>query len=123
LRRNRATTLVVDGQNTVFTASTPKNYTWPANPPGVTLTITYKGGFSTQITSITGLWSVFHFVAEANRRNGPTIEWDSTAGNPPKRQTIPATGQFITIRFNIGANPPIFTPGYFTFNCVSDVAR
>jgi len=116
-------TLAIDGQSGVFTATTLKNYTWPGSAHGVSLTITYKGGFQTLVTSFEGLWSVFRFVAEANRRNGPAIEWDSTSGNPPRRQTNPATGQYITIRFNIGANPPIFTPGYFTFTCVSEVAR
>lgn len=115
-------TLVVDGQNNVFNATTLKNFTWPGNPHGVSLTITYKGGFQAQVTSFEGLWSVFHFVGEANRHNGPAIDWDATAGNPPRQQKN-AAGQPITIRFNIGANPPIFTPGYFTFNCVSDVAR
>jgi len=116
-------TLAIDGQNGVFTATTPKNYTWPGSPSGVTLTVTYKGGFQAQITTIPGLWSVFHFVGDASRRNGSTIDWDSTAGARQTVQKNPATGQPITIRFNIGANPPIFTPWYFTFTCVSEVAR
>ena len=38
--------------------------------------------------------------------------------------TTVLAGQPITIRFNIGANPPIFDKGYFaTLNCVSGVAR
>ena len=115
-------TLAIDGQSGVFTATGPKNYTWPGSAHSVLLTIMYKGGFQAQVTSFDGLWSVFHFVAEANRHNGPAIDWDATAGNPPRQQKN-AAGQPITIRFNIGANPPIFTPGYFTFNCVADVAR
>jgi type VI protein secretion system component VasK len=116
-------TLNIDGQNGAFASSTAKNYTWPGNPHSLTLTVTYKGGFSAQITSFEGLWSVFHFVSEANRRNGLVIDWDATAGTPPRPQKNPTTGQTITARFNIGANPPIFTPGYFSFNCVSDVAK
>lgn len=116
-------TLAIDGQSGVFTSTTQKNYTWPGTPPGTVLTITYKGGFQAQVTSLPGLWSVFHFVSEANHRNGLTIDWVATAGNPPRPQMNPTTSQPITIRFNIGATPPIFTPGYFTFNCVSEVAK
>jgi hypothetical protein len=89
----------------------------------VSLTVTYKGGFQAQVTSFEGLWSVFHFVSEANRPNLPTIDWDATSGNPPRQQKNPATNQPITIRFNINANPAIFNPGYFAFTCVPDVAR
>lgn len=117
--------LVIDGQTAVFTnaAAAPKAFVWPGNPQGVQPTITFQGGFQTAYPPLSGLWSVFRWIGEANRRSGSIVEWDLTSGNPPRPQRNPATNQPITIKFDVVANPPIFTPGYFTFNCVSDVAR
>jgi type VI secretion system protein ImpL len=117
--------LVIDGQNATFTgaAAAPKAFVWPGSAQGVQVTVTFQGGFQSAYPSLSGLWSVFKWMGEANRRNGSVVEWDFTAGTPPRPQRNPATGQPITIKFDVVANPPIFNAGYFAFSCVSEVAR
>jgi type VI secretion system protein ImpL len=117
--------LSIDGNAVTFTpaAAGPKPFVWPGGAPGTQLNVTFQGGKDFDYPNYPGLWSVFLFVAEANRRIGDVVEETLTAGSPPRPITNPATGQPVTVRLQFIANPPIFTPGYFAFTCAPDVAR
>jgi type VI secretion system protein ImpL len=119
-------TMVIHGQTAVFTSAsnTAKPLVWPGpGPHGVSLTVQFQGGFQAVYPSFDGLWAIFQFVLGANRRNGNVIDWDATAGSPPRPIRNPANNQPVIVKFDIGANPPIFDRGYFSLTCVPGVAR
>jgi type VI secretion system protein ImpL len=117
--------LSIDGNTVTYTSanSGAKPFVWPGAAPGTRLNVTFQGGKDFDYPNYPGLWSVFRFVAEANKRIGDIVEETLTSGANSRPITNPTTGQPITVRLEFIANPPIFTPGYFTFGCVSDVAR
>jgi type VI protein secretion system component VasK len=118
--------LAINGQTAMFGASaTPaKPFTWPGASQGVNLTVKFKGGREYDYPSFDGLWAVFKWVAEADTRTGSIIELILGAGRPKRPVINPTTGQPVTVRFDISANPPVFDKGYFAgLTCVAEVAR
>ncbi|HLK62646.1 MAG TPA: ImcF-related family protein [Bryobacteraceae bacterium] len=117
--------VAIDGNTVVFTTANaaPKPFTWPGPVPGTQMSVTFQGGKDFDFPTFPGLWSVFNFVARANKRMGDTVEFVLTSGVPPQPITNPSTGQPVTVRLTFLANPQIFMPGYFSFTCVSDVAK
>jgi type VI protein secretion system component VasK len=116
----------VDGQTVDFGGASPaaKQFTWPGSASGLLLTVKFKGGSEFTYPNYDGLWAVFQFVGDADKRTGSLIEMTLRGGKQGRPVLNQATGQPVTVRFEIGANPPIFDKGYFSgLSCVSDVAR
>ncbi|HEY2018735.1 MAG TPA: ImcF-related family protein [Bryobacteraceae bacterium] len=116
--------LTIDGQATTFTpGSAAKPYVWPGTAAqGLQLSFNMDGN-DRDFPTYSGLWAVFHFVAEANERNGNIITRIEGSGAPFRPTINPKTGKPYLVRIELNASPMIFHPNYFSLNCVSTVVR
>jgi type VI secretion system protein ImpL len=117
--------LGVDGQAADFTANNAaaKQFVWPGPGQGVQLTGKFKGGTTFTYPSYDGLWAVFQFVGDADKHIGQEIEMTLRSGKQG-RPVLNPSGQPVTVRFGVSANPPIFDRGYFSgLGCVPEVAK
>ncbi len=118
--------VTIDGQNAEFVgASAPaKVFTWPGAAHGMQLTVMGKGGASYIYPTYDGLWAVFKFVNDADKRLGTLVEMTLRAGKTGRPVLNQATNQPVTVRLEITANPPVFDKGYFaSVGCVTEVAK
>ena len=118
--------LTVDGQSAPFTAAAAaaKPLVWPGSAHGVQMVVTFQGGKEFIYPSYDGLWAVFRWVADADSKTGSVISMTLRSGKQGNPVRNPSNNQPITVRLDIGANPPIFDRGYFsTLGCVAGVAR
>ena len=115
--------LVIDGQPADFNASAAgKQFTWPGAAHGVQLTVKFKGSTPYEYPSYDGLWAVFQFVGDADKRVGSQIEMALRAGK--QGRAVLYNGQPVIVRFDLAANPPVFDKAYFTgLSCVAEVAK
>jgi type VI protein secretion system component VasK len=115
--------LVIDGQTADFNAAAAsKQFTWPGSAHGVQLTVKFKGSTPYEYPSYDGLWAVFQFVGDADKRVGSQIEMALRAGK--QGRAVLYDGQPVIVRFDIAANPPVFDKAYFAgLACVAEVAR
>jgi type VI secretion system protein ImpL len=117
--------ITIDGQSAEF-SGTPaaKNFVWPGSPQGVQLTVRVKGGTEYIYPSYDGLWSVFQFVGDADKRVGTMMEMTLRAGKTGRPVLNQANNQPVSVRLDMVATPPVFDKGYFsTLNCVPEVAK
>lgn len=115
----------IDGQSVTFTQSSqaPKPFDWPGKTSGTQASVSYKGT-THEYGFYDGLWSIFLFVQDADKRTGPLVEMTLKSGKSGKVIIDQATGQPVTLTFEIAANPPIFDKGYFSgMACVADVVK
>jgi len=115
----------VDGQAADFTQtnSAAKAFVWPGPGQGVQLVAKFKGGASFTYPSYDGLWAVYQFVGDADKHVGQEIEMTLRSGKQG-RPVLNPSGQPVTVRLDIGANPPIFDRGYFSgMGCIAEVAK
>jgi type VI secretion system protein ImpL len=119
--------LNIDGQAANFTAANAaagKQFVWPGASHGLLLSVKFKGGTEFTYPNYDGLWAVFQFVGDADKRQGSVIEMTLRGGKQGRPVLNQATSQPVTVRFDIGANPPVFDKGYFSgLSCVAEVAR
>jgi len=118
--------MTIDGKSVEFTPSnqTPQQFVWPGAAHGALMSVRYKGGTANQYPTYEGLWAIFQFVQDADRHTGSLVEMQLKAGKQGKTVNDPTTGQPVTLRFQINANPPIFDKGYFAgMACVATIAR
>jgi type VI secretion system protein ImpL len=115
--------LVIDGQTADFNAAgAGKQFTWPGAAHGVQLTVKFKGSTPYEYPSYDGLWAVFQFVGDADKRVGSQIEMALRAGR--QGRAVLYNSQPVIVRFDLAANPPVFDKGYFTgLACVAEVAK
>lgn len=115
--------LVIDGQTADFNASgAGKQFTWPGTAHGVQLTVKFKGSTPYEYPSYDGIWAVFQFVGDADKRVGSQIEMALRAGK--QGRAVLYNGQPVIVRFDLAANPPVFDKGYFSgLACVAEVAK
>lgn len=128
---NQSITLTLDGQtfNVAAGQAGAKQFAWPGNPPGATMTVKFGNeGFTWP--RYEGLWAAFEFFADSEERAQPSgsvynLEWILRTGQA-QRPVTTVTGQPVSVRFDLdmmGA-PPIFRKGYFSgWSCVVDVAK
>lgn len=117
--------LSIDGQPADFNAanSAARKYNWPGSPPGVQLTLKFKGGSPIGYPAYDGLWGIFQFVAIGKRTGGTLVE-EPMVDSRGKPMTDAATSHPLTVTLDISANPPIFDKGYFSgMSCVAEVAK
>ncbi len=117
--------MTIDGQAVTFTQSsqTAKPFVWPGQTSGTQASVSYKGT-GNDYAFYPGLWSIFHFVQDANKRTGPLVEMILESGQSRQPVLVQGTGKPVTLTFEITANPPIFDPGYFSgMACVADVVK
>jgi type VI secretion system protein ImpL len=115
----------IDGQSVTFTQSSQaaKPFVWPGQTGGTQASVSYKGT-AHEYGAYDGLWSIFQFVQDADKRTGPLVEMTFKTGKSGKVVTDQTTGLPVTLKFEITANPPIFDPGYFSgMACVADVVK
>ena len=114
---------MIDGQAADFNASgAAKQFTWPGAAHGVQLTVKFKGSTPYEYPSYDGLWAVFQFVGDADKRVGSEIEMALRAGK--QGRAVLYNGQPVIVRFDLAANPPVFDKGYFSgLSCVAEVAK
>jgi type VI secretion system protein ImpL len=117
--------LTIDGQAADFVPNAPaKQFTWPGPAAGVQMSVKPKGGNENTYPSYDGLWAIFDFIGDADSRLDALVVMTLKAGKSGRPVLNQATGQPITVRLEIAANPPIFDKGFFSgLTCVSDVAR
>lgn len=116
--------LAIDGQPADFTAanSAARRYNWPGTGQGVQMTLKFKSGSTIAYPAYDGLWGIFQFVA-SGKRQGNLVE-EPLVDNRGRPALNAATGQPITVTFEIAATPAIFDRGYFSgLSCVAEVAR
>jgi type VI secretion system protein ImpL len=118
--------MTIDGQTVEFTQANqaPKQFTWPATAHGVQTSVKFKGTTPYAYPTYDGLWAVFQFVQDADKHVGSLVEMTLKAGKQGRTVNNEATGQPVTLRFEITANPPVFDKNYFAgMGCVAEVAR
>lgn len=118
--------MTIDGKTAEFTPATqtPQSFVWPGAAHGVQMSVRFKGGTPYAYPSYDGLWAIFQFVQDADRHTGTLVEMMLKAGKQGKTVNNEATGQPVTLRFQINANPPIFDKGYFAgMACVAQIAK
>jgi type VI protein secretion system component VasK len=116
--------LSIDGQSTDFNAanSAAKHYDWPGSGQGVQMTLKFKSGSTISYPAYDGLWGIFQFVSNG-KRQGTQVE-EPLVDNRGRPALNAATGQPITVTFDISATPAIFDRGYFSgMSCVAEVAK
>jgi type VI secretion system protein ImpL len=116
----------IDGQAAEFVGAgaAAKNFVWPGSAHGVQLTLIPKGGGGYDYPTYDGLWAVFRFVADADKRAGNMMEMTLRAGRSGQAVLNRVTNQPVTVRLDMVANPPVFDKGYFsTLGCVAEVAK
>ncbi|HYW42685.1 MAG TPA: ImcF-related family protein [Bryobacteraceae bacterium] len=118
-------TLTIDGQAAEFSAAaaSPKPFVWPGSAHSVRLNVKFKGGKDYDYPNFDGLWAVFEWVAQADRRSGSVIDLILGAGQPKRPVTNPVTNQPVIVQFDISAEPRIFDKDYFRMPCVPTVAK
>jgi type VI secretion system protein ImpL len=119
----KAINLSIDGQTAKFTAGNDaaKPFNWPGSMKGVELTV-QLGTTPYEYAPYPGLWGVFQFVADADKRVGSQFEMALRSGK--QGRAVLYNGQPVISRFDISANPPVFDKGYFSsLACVSEVAK
>ncbi len=118
--------VTIDGQSAEFAgaAAPAKVFTWPGAAHGMQLTVVGKGGASYIYPTYDGLWAVFKFVGDADKRIGSLVEMTLRAGKQGRPVLNQATNQPVTVRLEITATPPVFDRGYFaSVGCVTEVAK
>jgi type VI secretion system protein ImpL len=118
--------MTIDGQTVEFTAANqaPKQFVWPGAAKGVQTAVKFKGTTPYAYPTYDGLWAIFQFVQDADKHAGSLVEMVLKAGKQGKTVNLESTGQPVTLRFEISANPPVFDKNYFAgMGCVADVAR
>ena len=117
--------LTIDGQSADFVPNAPaKQFTWPGPAAGVQMSVKPKGGTENAYPTYDGLWAMFDFISDADSRLDALVVMTLKAGKSGRPVLNQATGQPITVRLEITANPPVFDKGFFSgLTCVSDVAR
>jgi type VI protein secretion system component VasK len=117
--------LAIDGKAADFRAPTPaaQKYEWPGISSGVEMTLKFKSGSTIAYPKYDGAWGIFQFVANGKRQGGTLVE-EPLVDSRGRAALNAATGQPITVTFDISANPPIFDRAYFSgMGCVAEVAR
>jgi type VI secretion system protein ImpL len=115
----------IDGQSVTFTQSSQgaKPFVWPGQISGTQASVSYKGT-GHDYGTYDGLWSIFLFVQDADKRTGSLVEMILKSGKSGKPIIDQATGQPVNLKFEINANPAIFEPGYFAnMACIADVVK
>ncbi len=117
--------LTIDGQTAEFVPGAPaKQFVWPGPTPGVQMIVRAKGGTEYTYPSYDGVWAIFEFIGDADRRIDAMVEMTLKAGKSGRPVLNQATGQPVTVRLEITANPPVFDKGFFSgLTCVPDVAK
>ena len=112
-------TLIVDGQTqTVTPGAAGAPFAWPGTGQhSLQLKLTYKDGSTQTLKQYDGLWSIFHFIGEADRHEGTQIEFRPVSGNQPVRGP---SGQPVVVRLDVVPNPNLSFTG---LGCVSEVAK
>jgi type VI secretion system protein ImpL len=120
---NQTIALTLDGQSFSNAAgkSASKQFVWPGSASGATLQVKF-GGEGFNWPRYDGLWAAFEFFGDAEERGGH-LEWTLRTGQSA-RQVTTASGQPVTVRFDLDMSPPVFRKGYFSnWSCVAEVAR
>jgi type VI secretion system protein ImpL len=123
-------TLTIDGQSTRFTGQEGGGqHVWPASGnANVRLSAKLAGGSDLDVQNRDGLWSVFHFFADADRWSpaggGYNLEWVVRQGREGRPVTV--GGKELTYRFtlNTGGLAPVFQKEFLnSLHCVATAAR
>jgi len=122
--------LAIDGQSARFTGQEgAAQHVWPAAGSGsVRLSAKLAGGSDLEVQNRDGLWSVFHFFADADRWSGAggnyTLEWVVRQGREARPVSI--NGKELTYRFTLstGGLAPVFQKDFLNgLHCVATAAR
>jgi type VI secretion system protein ImpL len=123
-------TLTIDGQSTHFTGKeSGGQHVWPASGnANVRLSAKLAGGSDLDVQNRDGLWSVFHFFADADRWSpaggGYNLEWVVRQGREGRPVTV--GGKELTYRFtlNTGGLAPVFQKEFLnSLHCVATAAH
>ncbi len=117
--------MTIDGQTATFTQANQaaKQFVWPGKSNGAQASVTFHGA-TNDYPTYDGLWGIFKFVQDADKHTGTTVEMTLKAGRSNQPVLNKATGQPVTLRFDISATPPVFDRGYFGgMACVADIAK
>ncbi len=123
-------TLTIDGQSTRFTGQEGGGqHVWPAaGNANVRLTAKLAGGSDLEVQNRDGLWSVFHFFADADRWSGAggtyNLEWVVRQGR--EARPVNVGGKELTYRFALstGGLAPVFQKEFLnSLRCVATAAK
>jgi type VI secretion system protein ImpL len=123
-------TLTIDGQSTHFTGKeSGGQHVWPASGnANVRLSAKLAGGTDLDVQNRDGLWSVFHFFADADRWSpaggGYNLEWVVRQGR--EGRPVSVGGKDLTYRFtlNTGGLAPVFQKEFLnSLHCVATAAK
>lgn len=123
-------TLTIDGQSARFTGQEAGGqHVWPAaGNANVRLNAKLSGGSELEVQNREGLWSVFHFFADADRWSGAGgnygLEWVVRQGR--EARPVNVGGKELTYRFTLstGGLAPVFQKEFLNgLHCVSTAAK
>jgi type VI secretion system protein ImpL len=123
-------TLTIDGQSARFTGQEGAGqHVWPAaGSANVRLSAKLAGGSDLEVQNRDGLWSVFHFFADADRWSGSggnyNLEWVVRQGR--EARPVNVGGKELTYRFALstGGLAPVFQKEFLnSLHCVATAAK
>ncbi len=126
----REMTLAVDGQSSKLTGAEPaRQYVWPgAGTRSVRLSGKVSGGPDFEFQNRDGLWAVFRFFADADRRDPAgtayNLEWVFRQGR--EGGAVKVGGKEVTYRFTVdtGGGAPVFNKEFLnSLRCVPNAAK
>jgi len=111
--------LTADGQTAVLApGAAGKPFDWPGTGThSLQFKLTYKDGSSQTLKTYDGVWSIFHFIIEAERHEGTQIEFRPMSGNQPVRGP---SQQPVVVRLDVVPNPQLSFAG---LTCIGEVAK
>ncbi|HLJ47519.1 MAG TPA: ImcF-related family protein [Bryobacteraceae bacterium] len=121
--------ITVNGQTTLLKGGASKAYVWPG-PPAQSFSLQLKvtGGTTFDVETWQGLWSVFHFFADADRTTqtgaGYTFVWIPRQGQ--RNTTLNIAGRALEYQFYVdtAGAPAVFSKDFLSsLKCVSTVAK
>ncbi len=126
----REVTIALDGQTAKLTgAEGARAYTWPGSGAhSVRLSGKVQGGSEFEFQNFEGLWAVFHFFADADRRepagSAYNLDWVVRQGRQGRPLTV--GDKEVTYRFTVdaGGGAPVFNKDFLSsLRCVPVAAR
>ncbi|MBL0158442.1 MAG: hypothetical protein IPP47_15260 [Bryobacterales bacterium] len=123
-------TLAVDGQSSKLTGAEPaKQFVWPGvGTRSVRLSGKVSGGPDFEFQNRDGLWAVFRFFADADRRDPAgtayNLEWVFRQGR--EGGAVRVGGKEVTYRFTVdtGGGAPVFNKEFLnSLRCVPNAAK
>lgn len=126
----REMTLSIDGQSSRLTGAEPaKQYVWPgAGTRSVRLSGKVAGGTDFEFQNRDGLWAVFRFFADADRRDpaGTAYNLDWVFRQGREGSPVRVGGKEVTYRFTVdtGGGAPVFNKEFLnSLRCVPNAAK